>query len=212
MAFERSPKNLTEANRISNRMSQPTTYEQLIAQKLQELEVPDQANSIWATIEQHLNIEMPVNGPGSGGGSTNPGWWLGGGSGGLLTIFVAAVTYIVISKQKLERDRNLNDAPASIQYKQPAKPNQDTAKNTVPLQEILKNRPPAKSEEQIQEAIAPTSDSVNIAPAPRDVVHPPVQPIQKDTVITTKKTRGVRGISDADYRIVPDKKDSTKRF
>lgn len=192
-------------------MSQPSTYEQLIAQKLQELEVPDQANSIWATIEQHLNIEMPVNGPGSGGGSTNPGWWLGGGGGGLLTIFVATVTYIIISKQKLERDRNLNDAPASIQYKQPAKPNQDTAKNTIPLREALKDKPAAKSDEQVQEAVAPTSDSVNVAPVPNDVVTAPVQPIQKDTVPTTKKPRGVRGLSDADYRIVPDKADSSRR-
>lgn len=192
-------------------MSQPSTYEQLIAQKLQELEVPDQANSIWATIEQHLNIEMPVNGPGSGGGSTNP-WWLGGGGGSLLTLFVATVTYIIISKQKLERDRNLNDAPASIQYKQPSKTNQDTAKNAVPLREIMQNKPPAsKSNEQIQEAVAPTSDSVSIAPVPKDVVTTPVQPVQKDTVPTTKKPRGVRGLSDADYRIVPDKADSSRR-
>lgn len=47
-------------------MNHPTTYEQLIAQKLQEMDVPDQANSIWATIEQQLSIEMPTD-SGSGG-------------------------------------------------------------------------------------------------------------------------------------------------
>lgn len=191
-------------------MSQPSTYEQLIAQKLQELEVPDQANSIWATIEQHLNIEMPVNGPGTGGGSTNP-WWLGSGGGSLLTLFVATVTYLIISKQKLERDRNLNDAPASIQYKQPAKTDQDTTKNTIPLREIMPNKPTSKSSEPVREAVAPASDSVIVAPVPKDVMNVPVQPVQNDSMPAVKKSRGVRGLSDADYRIVPDKSDSSRR-
>jgi len=193
-------------------MSQPSTYEQLIAQKLQELEVPDQANSIWATIEQHLNIEMPVNGPGSGGGSANPGWWLGSGGGSLLTLFVATVTYILISKQKLERDRHLDDAPASIQSKQPSKTNPDTAKLSVPLHEIRKTQPQtSKPNEELQQAVAPASDTVSVAPLPKDVIEAPVQPIKKDTVPAAKKPRGVRGLSDNDYRIVPDKGDSSRR-
>lgn len=192
-------------------MSQPLTYEQLIAQKLQELEVPDQANSIWATIEHHLNIEMPVQGPGSGGGSGNSGWWFGSGGGSLLTLFVATVTYIIVSKQKLERDRHLNDAPATIQYKQPkAKP--DTAKRAVPLGEILKSKPEvSQAEEKPEEMTAPTADSISAAPVPKDVVEAPVQSLPKDTVPAAKKPRGVRGLSDADYRIVPDRKDSTRR-
>jgi len=189
-------------------MSQSTTYEQLIAQKLQELAVPDQADAIWATIEQQLNIEMPVNGPGSGG-LNNPGWGLGGGT--LLTLFIAALTYIFISRQDLETERNVIDKPASIQYQKPAKSREDTLNQMVFPAEVKKDQPaliPGPGNKKEQEV--PALNEEPTVPAPKAAEVPAVVLPKADTVVAGKKTRGVKGISDADYRLVPSRKDSVK--
>jgi hypothetical protein len=193
-------------------MSQPTIYEQLIAQKLQELAVPDQADAIWATIGQQLNIEMPVNGPGSGG-LNNPGWWIGGS--GLFTLFVATVTYIFVSRQNLETERNVNDTPVSIEYQQPLENKKDTLSHTAFPMEIKKNKPAVvpgsdggKKEEAVPSSIEETENS---SPAQKIEEVPAAPLVPTDTVVTGKKARGVKGISDADYRLVPSRKDSVKR-
>ena len=193
-------------------MSQPTTYEQLIAQKLQELAVPDQADAIWATIDQQLNIEMPVNGSGSGG-LNNPGWWIGGSS--LFTIFIATVTYIFISRQTLETERNVHDTPVSIEYHQPLENKEDSLSHTVLPMQIRKNKPSgvsgsdgSKKEEGVP---AITEETVISSPTQKTEELPAVLSPPTDTVLTRKKPRGVKGISDADYRLVPSRKDSLKR-
>ncbi|HEY0897150.1 MAG TPA: hypothetical protein VGE15_11410 [Sphingobacteriaceae bacterium] len=187
-------------------MNQPTTYEQLIAQKLQELAVPDQANAIWATIEHQLNIEMPGNDPGSGGGG-HGNWWMGGGS--LLTLFVAVVTYISVSNQNFENRRPLNERPAvqhprPVKKSQPDAPKDDRSKTVRPRPDI--NEKPAKQAGKpiVRDSLVNTNPPV-AAPDPLQV------PAAADTVPPTKKSRGVRGISDADYRLIPARKDTLRR-
>lgn len=190
-------------------MNHPTTYEQLIAQKLQEMDVPDQANAIWATIEQQLSIEMPTD---SGSGGTNhSNWWIGGGS--LLTFTVAVITYLFITKQNFESERNLKDKPAPVQYHQPARNNKDTLNHTMPPIEIRKHKPVVVSEtnERKETEQSSTKETVTISPAQKAVEAPAVPAPQPDTIATKKKSRGVKGISDADYRLVPSIKDSVKR-
>ncbi len=186
-------------------MNQPTTYEQLIAQKLQELAVPDQANAIWATIEHQLNIEMPGTDPGSGGGG-HGNWWMGGGS--LLTLFVAVVTYISVSNQHFENQRHIKERPA-VEHRRPArKTGQDSAKNEQPENPARPRQ--GIAEKPAKEAGIPvTRDSAASANPP--VTAPEPVPVPADTVPPAKKPRGVRGISDADYRLIPARKDSVRR-
>jgi len=191
-------------------MSQPTTYEQLIAQKLQELAVPDQADAIWATIEHQLNIEMPANGSGSGGAG-NPGWWIGGGS--LFTLFIATITYIITSRQHPETERRVIDKPAVIRHEQPVI-KADTSRHVILPIEPTKNKPADVS--------VPAEPTQTEAGQPAATEIPAIPPVQKltetspvplppaDTVTAKKKSRGLKGITDADYRIVPSSKNKDK--
>ena len=191
-------------------MSQPTTYEQLIAQKLQELAVPDQADAIWATIEHQLNIEMPANGPGSGGAG-NPGWWIGGGS--LFTLFIATVTYIITSRQHPETERHVIDKPAVIQHEQPVI-KEDTSRNVILPMEPRKNKPadvPVPAEPKKEEAEqAVVEEKLQSPPVQKLTEDVPAPLPPADTLVTKKKSRGLKGISDADYRIVPSSKNKGK--
>ncbi|NEU06943.1 hypothetical protein GZH53_01345 [Flavihumibacter sp. R14] len=190
-------------------MNQPTTYEQLIAQKLQELEVPDQANAIWSTIEHHLNIEMPADGGGPGGGS-NFNWWIGGGS--LCTFLVAAITYLYVVIHNPENKRNINSQPAPIKHHQPLHRQTDTVRQTPPPAWLPAVKPavvPGTSGAESEQA--PSKDTLITIPPPKAAEPLPVQPLQTDTLVPKKKQRGVKGISDADYRLVPASKDSLKR-
>jgi len=192
-------------------MSQPTTYEQLIARKLQDLSAPEQADAIWSTIEHQLNIEMPVNGSGSGG-LDNPGWWIGGGS--LFTIFVAALTYIFVSKQNLETERNLNETPAPTHYQQPIKTTKDsTSQSLLPLKTRSKQPEAASPAGEIKEELRDSSSTISIPqslPAPAVIQDAATSLPPADSVVTRKKPRGVRGINDADYRLVPAPKNNKK--
>jgi hypothetical protein len=196
-------------------MNQPLTYEQLIAQKLQELDVPDQANVIWATIEQQLNIEMPANGNNSSGsgGFNNPNRWIGGGS--LFTLIVAIVTYIFISKQNLESPKNLKEKPATIQQQhEPLQNKEDLSTHSLKPVDVDKKpetvRDNVSPREEETEQTSPGTETVKSSPKQREAEKIEIIPPQADTVVERKKPRGVRGISDADYRLVPSPKDSTK--
>jgi hypothetical protein len=194
-------------------MNQPTTYEQLIAQKLQELAVPDQADAIWATIEHQLNIEMPGIDPGSGG--PNPSsWWMGGG--GLFTLFVAVVTYISVSNQNFESQRSIKEHPSSVQYPKPLK-NKGGSKNASPPREGKLNepaaiRPPAGESEVAKEAGQPSVQDSTTKAQPEKLIIQPAEPARpSDTAGPKRKVRGVQGITDADYRLIPSVKDSLRR-
>jgi len=192
-------------------MSQPTTYEQLIAQKLQELPVPDQADAIWATIEHQLNIEMP-NGPSSGsGGLNNSNWWMGGT---LFILLTAIIIYFFIAKENPRINKSLKDKPAVFKQEQPLENKPDTAILIVTPADA--KIPEGKSSPEID---APEIQEVGKNPVNEVEGIPPLQNIPNgpelrtrpaDTVVTRKRPRGVKGITDADYRLTPSSKDSIR--
>lgn len=191
-------------------MNQPTTYEQLIAQKLNELDVPDQANAIWATIEHQLNIEMPVDGTGSGYASDFYRW-IGGGS--LLTFVIAAFTYILVSKQQPESERKIHEKPPIVQPKpaEDAKDAPEVSLQGIPTKVTARPTEHVPASEQSAKVPQQASRDTVVAPAPKVAEPPATMPIKTDTTVTRKKPRGVTGITDADYRLVPSQKDTVKR-
>lgn len=187
-------------------MNQPTAYEQLIAQKLQELAVPEQADAIWATIEHQLNIEMPGGDPGPGGGS-HGNWWMGGGS--LLTFFVAVITYISISNQHFDNQRHPREQPAGQHAKPVKKDRKQPSENDRTEKLPAKTFPPRTGSAPHREPA--DTDTVPAAKKPEITAEPAMLPQPGDTIAPPRKPRGVRGISDADYRLVPAPRDSTRR-
>jgi hypothetical protein len=187
-------------------MSEPTAYEQLIARKLEELIVPDNANAIWATIEQQLNIEMPTNGGSSAPGGFKPNLWIGGG---FFTIIVAILMYVAISRQSLKNDRSKQEEPAIINQQA----SEDEIKDSLsaPRSTVILKGVPAASKSVLQSADGAKQSSTtvvdSIQSSPKVTADPVVQSVPVDTIPKQKKSRGVKGISDEDYRIVPSQKD-----
>jgi hypothetical protein len=199
-------------------MNNRTTYEVIITEKLQQLPLPALEDAIWARISTQLDLDMPED-EGGGSGPQNPsGGWMW--SAGLLA-FVAALLAVFVLTQKNNNSSN----PPDNTY-------DNTAPMTTPLQ-VPATAPPNGSANQEPEVLpAPLNsttgsnagkvaiDSANSGAAslPEQllpdsaqpvIVQLPTQPV-KDSVSKPKtKTRGVPNITDADYRIVPTKRDST---
>lgn len=194
-------------------MNQKTTYEVTITNKLQQLPLPDMADAIWQRIESQLDMDMPSDDPAKGGTPK------GGGSfpigTGVLIFVVALVTYFLINKNN-QKDQTLAPLPPVPRIETPTETSQP---------------PPAQPDNRSQTITAPQGNSftpaiplvfdsvgnrtepiVNV-PLQQDsaAISPPLlQPEQNRTGDqTTKKPKGVPGISDSDYKVVP-KKDSSR--
>ena len=190
-------------------MNNQMTYEITIKKKLENIPVPDLSEMIWARIENELDAD-----PGDGTDNNPPspsspagGIMLGGTA---LLFIIALMIYF------------LNNKPNDI-------PQIDKVQTTLPVQNNQPNLPPAnvnvqqnitstnKKEENvagIQEPLefpVTSQTTINDSMPMPDVVRgneiPLPLPKTMDT-IPPKKTRGVSGITNDDYKIVP-KKDSS---
>lgn len=76
-------------------MNQPLPYEIAIAEKLEQLSVPDMVDAIWARIEKQLDAELPEDdGPGEPPASpgSGPGWSFLGGS-----LFTGIIVWVLLN-------------------------------------------------------------------------------------------------------------------
>lgn len=200
-------------------MNERTTYEHIISGKLQTLPVPDMADAIWARIEAQLDIDMPTDdGPDGDGGA--PHFPTGGFLIGGISIIVVAVLYFIFSQTNKSStpatDLPQTNAPVTSQpiaIPEESPPNAISKSNNTTTGTYTA---PATALPQIQAAdsnfttnvpVALKPDSTTIAPMLPQVTA--AAPPKKDTLASAKKSRGVTGLTDDDYRIVP-KKDSAK--
>jgi len=190
------------------------TYELTITSKLEALPLPNMEGTIWSRIEAQLDIDMPTN---DGGGNTPPPkspinfGWLGGA--GLLCITAIIISLFSLT-QSSEREPSSTTSSQEVSQEQ-----QDSFSNERPPPSASPPRSPKASpnvtsnnpnstvtsaDSNTTTNVVPSllKDSSQIQPAPPIAIAP-----QKDS-IPPKRSRGVKGISDSDYRIVP-KKDTT---
>jgi hypothetical protein len=195
-------------------MDRKKAYEQIIAGKLEALPLPDMADAIWSRIETQLDWEMPTDdGGGSGPGAPSGGNWMG--RAGLFVFIAAFVTIFLIYKNNKKAEPLVQPEPTV----QPAQPPLPAGTNNL-INQGRKGEIPLPQNQEVVPATRSGADSASSTPlpvtlAPTDSVHqttvipPPFVPIGADTAPPKRKPRGVTGITDDDYRIVPDKKDST---
>ena len=191
-------------------MNKQMTYEITIKKKLENIPVPDLSEMIWARIESELDNDpgdIPDKDP------TSPSSPAGGIMlGGTALIFIIALFFYF-----------LNDKTNDI-------PKVEKVQTTLPVQNVQSKLPEAnsnaqseiKQENKKQENIAGThlqeENSVPLSPTiVNDSIPEPgvvsknenllILPKTMDT-LAPKKTRGVTGISNDDYKIVP-KRDSS---
>jgi hypothetical protein len=205
-------------------MNQKTPYELQIADKLQQLPLPDMQDAIWARIERTLDIDMPTDdgdGGGSDGGPDTP-WWDGTGLGGFVfsMVFVAALTSFIIFKTLNQSTNNgpaTDNTPAN-ELTLPQSEDQQPPPGTMALP--TRNRVPVRTNDPrlvagdsvLGEPLVITPPLVqDTATNTTAIVPPPPVTTPATTVDTTRpgrRPRGAQGINPNDYRIVP-KRDST---
>ena len=206
-------------------MNQKATYELTITEKLEQLTAPDMVDAIWARIEAQLDIDLPTDeGPTNppAAPTSGPRKWINRG------FIIAAVAIVFIyffnnRKQTISSNDqptittpvttpNNNDNP--VRNNSPGTTNTQTQQNNTSAPTNASTVLPVDSN-----ATAPVTGPVLLQPdtaavktntAP--VFTPPVVTPQKNNAPdSTKKGRGVKGITDSDYKIVP-KKDSSKNW
>lgn len=197
-------------------MNERATYELTIAEKLEQLKAPQLVDSIWARIEAQLDLDMPTDdGPSNPPAppTAGPGKWIGGSLLGLILLFFL-YQFINDKQQTAPANQPLIESPASNSTtEQTAQPPPNTT--PVPAQQPVKNKvinngvinkPDSSSSNTLQQPLVlPAQDNAagneNVLPQAPQINLPPNP--APDT--TTKKSRGVKGINNDDYRIVPKK-------
>lgn len=211
-------------------MNQRTTYEEWIAGNLEQIPVPDMADVIWARIEQQLNLDMPQQdaGGGNGGGKlpgfSTPGQWF-------LTALVAAL----IGMYLLKPSKPSTHIPAPDQQSSVPTTTHDSIAATAESTAVIRSKADIPMESPPPEASGQTNGTATVNPPsenqPIHEVQKPLEAVQQpqantvpnasnqsgmtgkpNTVsspadTTVKKSRGVKGIGNGDYKIAPVKKE-----
>jgi hypothetical protein len=204
-------------------MNQKAKYELTITEKLEQLTAPDMVDAIWARIELQLDIDLPTDdGPINPPAAPTSGLrkWINRG------FIIAAVAIVLIyffnnRKQTITSNDqptitapvttpNNNDNP--VRNNSPGTNNSNAPQNNSSAPTTSSTVLPVDSNATLPGTfpvqLAPDSNTVQTNAPP--VVNPPLVTPQKNTPPdSTKKGRGVKGITDSDYKIVP-KKDSSK--
>lgn len=197
-------------------MNDKTTYEITITEKLQQLPLPPLEDAIWARVKAQLDLDLPTDDGGDGGpdAPAGSGWTWGAG----VFLFVAAIVAVFFLR-KNEKQQPIpiipvqNTSTISAPTQQPTTDSMQTLEtiSTLPAQTIAPGDPP------VSISLRPPADSAAVAPLP---VLPSADSTQRTTLVlppsilsdTTKpkpKTKGVGGLTDDNYRIVPAGRDST---
>lgn len=192
-------------------MNKITAYEQLIAQQLEQLPVPDMADLVWESIVPELD-QIPAA-PDHQKPFYKGKFWLG-----ICVVFVAVVLVWILSSQRHHTPAG-EASPELVPPAEYKKNIADSARNEVEVPVPISPAPTIKLNSDtitaIPTAIPVIADTLQqfIPPAadissPDSVVQVPVDSLQSTPV---KKPKGVKGITPGDYKIYGAKKDSAKK-
>jgi hypothetical protein len=195
-------------------MDERLQYEQLIGSKLQGLPIPDMQDAIWARVKAQLDIDLPTSDPDEGSlpqppkGPGSIGW-------GLSVVIIALVSTFLILKNKPRVKDDTNNPATTEQTNSPAVQNtgppdskQSTTRKTAPsadsnsasapafvIDSATKGDVTAIDNLSMDSAKSKTENNLQITPAE-----------MRDSTAPLKKGKGMKGLNDSDYRIVPKTK------
>jgi len=200
-------------------MDQRLQYEQLIGEKLQGLSIPDMEDMIWARVKAQLDIDMPEDDKDGGENGPQSPVERGPLVWGLSIIIVALITTLLFLKNKPATTENIPSLPLITQpANQPAnQPTGPPAANKIttatPLIPQVTTTPVGSSVDTAslqQDLSVPVITAIDGAKSDKPdstfaQAQPP--PVNIDTIHSKKKGKGVSGLKDDDYRIVPRNKE-----
>ncbi len=197
-------------------MDQPLQYEQLIGVKLQGLTIPDMEDMIWARVKAQLDIDMPTDD--NDGGDNGPQSPIARGplSWAISVVIVALLTAFILLKTKPTTIENTPSLPVITQpanepTNQPTGPPPDNKISTTsPFTPPVTITPVGRSidSSSLQQGVnIPVSTAPDSASRDKsDSIFKQAQPppaIIDTTTLPRKKGKGLSGLKDDDYRIVP---------
>lgn len=201
-------------------MNQKALYELTITEKLEQLTAPDMVGAIWARIETQLDTDLPTDdGPANppAAPQKGPGKWIG------RRVIIAGVVIVLLfffnKRTQIfpSASQPTIHTPATQPTKtEPVRNNSPGTNNVItPQKNISPLANPSRVLRVDSNATAPVTEPVELLPDSskliineQPVFTPPLVLPQKNLPSDSiKKGRGVKGISDTDYKIVP-KKDS----
>jgi len=196
-------------------MNEPLKYEQLIGEKLQGLPIPAMQDAIWVRVKAQLDIDLPTD-DNDGGGPSQPQPGPGVIGWGLSVVIVALITAFFIFKNKPKTKNSITASPNNpeqiltppVQNNGPPLPRDNTTKkiNRAVDSGVNNSRVPFLTDSVAGDDIGKVNpvitDSIvrNISP-PLVIATPPAI----DTTAQVKKGKGMKGLNDSAYRIVPKK-------
>ena len=203
-------------------MNQKATYEITITGKLGQLPLPDLKDAIWSRIEDQLDIDMPEDNGGGPDAPTSPDWINLLGKISPYAVVVAFVSLLLIQNKDPQNNQILQTPPATNtpavnQTTTPIVKEQEDRNNSATYSggQTDVNISSPSGTDAVSTVIPDNNiaqkadDTITTQPAPPPLVQTNSLPVQTDSV--QKKKKGVSGITDSDYRIVHQKKDSTKQ-
>ena len=198
-------------------MNKKQAYEITITSKLEALPLPNLEDAIWSRIEAQLDLDLPTD---DGGGNTpapkspiNFGW-LGGA--GLFCVTAVLISLFTLTQSK-DRERSTNTSSQEVSTGQVDSNAAQSPTPTTPARKPSNAVLPNITSNDSNNAFVPIDSNattnqpltIQTKDSPQAQGAPPVAIVpQKDTA-PPKRSRGVKGISDSDYRIVP-KKDTSR--
>ena len=204
-------------------MHTPTPYEVTIAAKLEQLPVPDMMDSIWASIEMQLDADLPSddNASSKNTAKRKPGM----GKGFYLSVLTAVIIAIILIYKANKNDKKKNNntpVPAKTEIVVPvADSDQSTRiileKNNGITTTVVNKKDSSNNSfipgnrislDSVGQLALPFSKADSSAIIKNILLLPSFDSIPLPPLI---KPKGVKGITDNDYRIQENKKDSGKK-
>ena len=197
-------------------MDQRLQYEQLIGAKLEGLSIPNMQDMIWARVKAQLDIDMPSDDNDGGGNGPQSPIIKGPLRWGLSIVIVAVITAFFFFKNKPSLNENNPSLPITTQpINEPA--NQPTGPpgkandivDEAPLIPQVTNTPAAKPvdtstlQRDLNAPFTAAFDSIKTIKPDSNFIRAQPPPIINDTLPPKKKGKGVSGLKDDDYRLVP---------
>jgi hypothetical protein len=202
-------------------VNKTTSYEILITQKVAQLPIPDMSDSIWATIEIQLDAGSLPN-EGDKQPTHNPTKGLPGKGIIISTVTVVIVASILIFKNQINKTNQPKksiDKPATtiieklnpikdsnMQTIKPIEKNTNRAESIATKKDIAPNTVLNKRPVILDATLKQVIPDIKIDSLKNTIVLPPIDSsaILKPNI---KKPKGVKGITDEDYRIKAEKKE-----
>lgn len=196
-------------------MNEPLKYEQLIGEKLQGLPVPGMQDAIWARVKAQLDIDLPSD-DNEGGGPSEPRPGPGVIGWGLSVVIVALITAFFIYKNKPKTKNSITASPnnseqvltPSVRNNGPPLPGDNTTKKiNRTVDGGVNNSQAAFLNDTVAGVDIGNVNPVIIDSAVNNVPPPLVilAPAKTDTTAQVKRGKGMKGLNDSAYRIVPKK-------